>query len=512
MSASVVTPGSPNSIADIPFSEFLADFKNKLEHVFHVRANIDQLSLQRGLPPFVLRDIMSTNPLAVCIPKQFGGRGGRIDESLAILSAASYESLALSLTFGINWALFLQPVSKYAQAEAKTRVFKRFLQDKTMGGLMITEPDYGSDALSMQSSFTEHDTHYHLEGTKHWAGLTGWADFWLLTARQQSGDKLKRDIDFFIADMSDPEQVVQVEELYPNLGLYAIPYGRNHINVNIPKVQRLEPHSSGLKMMLDILHRSRFQFPGMGMGFLKRMLDEGIGHCKERLVGGRSLFQYDQVQERLTRLQAYFTICSAMCAYSSEHASTEFDLSLRGIEANSIKSVVTDLMQSASQSLVQLLGAQGYRLDNIAGRGTVDSRPFQIFEGSNDMLYAQISEAVLKLMKRAKETNLLTFLRSNALTAQAADYCKELLDFQVDERMPQRNLVDLGRILGRLVSAELVINLGHKGFRSDLIDNSLLVLKQEVASLLTTYQSAHPEKVVEDYEADSAWLNFVSPA
>jgi alkylation response protein AidB-like acyl-CoA dehydrogenase len=42
-------------------------------------------------------------------------------------------------------------------------------------------------------------------------------------------------------------------------------------------------------MLLDMLHRSRFQFPGMGMGFIKRMLDEAITHTKSRLVGNKSL-------------------------------------------------------------------------------------------------------------------------------------------------------------------------------------------------------------------------------
>ena len=38
-------------------------------------------------------------------------------------------------------------------------------------------------------------------------------------------------------------------------------------------------------MMLDLLHSSRMQFPGMGMGFIKRMLDEALTHCSQRLLG-----------------------------------------------------------------------------------------------------------------------------------------------------------------------------------------------------------------------------------
>lgn len=46
-----------------------------------------------------------------------------------------------------------------------------------------------------------------------------------------------------------------------------IPYGLNKIDIKVPQQNKLIPESTGLKMMLDILHRSRLQFPGMGMGF-----------------------------------------------------------------------------------------------------------------------------------------------------------------------------------------------------------------------------------------------------
>jgi hypothetical protein len=96
----------------VPFSEFIEGLKSKMKLVFHTRADIDKLSLKRGLPPFALREIMSVNPLSTGIPTQYGGRGGLMHENIGLLAAASYESLALSLTFGINSALFLQQVGK----------------------------------------------------------------------------------------------------------------------------------------------------------------------------------------------------------------------------------------------------------------------------------------------------------------------------------------------------------------------------------------------------------------
>ena len=498
------------NIQDIPFESFLNNLKEKMKHIFHVRADIDQMAIKRGMPPFVMREIMSLNPLAIGIPREYGGRGARMEENIALLATASYESLALSLTFGINSALFLQPVGKYAQEEAKVSVFERFLNNQNMGGLMITEPDFGSDALNMQTSFTENNGKYHLKGMKHWAGLTGWAEYWLLTAREksQTGD-LKRDIDFFICDVNSPGQQIVVEEFYENLGLYQIPYGRNRLDVHIPSVQRLIPESTGVKMMLDLLHRSRMQFPGMAMGFIQRLLDESIVHINKRQIGGKTLLTFDQVQQRLSKLQASYTICSAMCVNSSEVAGIEKDLSCIGFEANSVKSVVTDLMQDAAQSATQLVGAQAYKLNHIAGRGITDSRPFQIFEGSNDILYAQISENMVKMMKKAKEGNLFKFLKDFNLTAKSAAFMKEMLDFELDTNLPQRKMVELGQVLGRIVSFEMVINMGEKGFRSDLINNGLTMLRQEIISLMSSFKFQNQTLVIAEYQDNSSWLNFV---
>ena len=507
----VENPISELNVQNIPFGEFLNNLKARMKLVYHDRADIDQMAVKRGMPPFVMREIMDLNPLAVGIPTEYGGRGCKMEEAIALLAATSYESLALSLTMGINSALFLQPVAKYAQEEAKAPVFDRFLKHQNMGGLMITEPDFGSDALNMQTSFSENNGKYHLQGIKHWAGLTGWAEFWLLTAREksQSGD-LKRDIDFFICDVNSPDQNIVVEEFYENLGLFQIPYGRNRLDVQIPKLQRLVPKSTGVKMMLDLLHRSRMQFPGMAMGFIQRLLDESIAHTNRRLVGGKSLFTYDQVQQRLGRLQASYTVCSAMCANSSEKAGIENDLFSHGFEANSVKSVVTDLMQEAAQSATQLVGAQAYKLSHIAGRSITDSRPFQIFEGSNDILYAQISENLVKMMKKTKESNLYQFLKDFNLTSKSAPSMKEMLDFELNLELPQRKMVELGQILGRIVSFEMVINLGEKGYRSDLINNGLVFLKQEITSLFQHFNFSNQTRVVEDYQEESNWMNFVS--
>ncbi|WP_103866187.1 acyl-CoA dehydrogenase family protein [Aquimarina sp. I32.4] len=492
------------------FKEYLKDFEDVLKNVFHQRYDINQFSKERSLPVVALRDIMSKSPLSVAIPEEFGGRGLKVKECLSILSAASYESLALSLTFGINIALFLEPVAKYANASIKNDIFKRFLEKQNMGGLMITEPDFGSDALSMQTYNKKEGDNYSVKGIKHWQGLTGMADYWLITSRGQNSDgSLKRDIDFFVCDVTKPNQQIIVEEYYDNLGLYMIPYGKNKVDVQIPSQYKLEPQTSGVKMMLDVLHRSRMQFPGMGLGFIKRMLDECIKHCNERIVGGKKLIDLDQIQYQISRVQSSFTIASAMCFRSSNHSGIENDLANEGVEANTMKAYITDLMQEAAQTLTQLSGSKGYHMENIGGRGIMDSRAFQIFEGSNEMLYTQITEIISKLMKRKKEFNIYNFLKDFNLTNKSYSYFKKDIEFVFTLGLKQRKMIDLGKVFSRIISFNFVLEMEEKGFRKDLVENCLEILKLDVSQLINSFHSKNTVIQIEEYQENSHWYNFV---
>ena len=492
------------------FLDYLENYETVLKEVFKKKFGGNEFTIERGLCPEDLNKIMEARPLAVAIPENFGGRGVKVKECLGILAAASYESISLSLIFGINIALFLEPVAKYANESVKEVIFKNFLEKQNMGGLMITEPDYGSDALNMQTWNERVGDSYKVNGVKHWQGLTGMADYWLITSREKnsSGD-LSRDIDFFICDTSKDKQKIVVEELYNNLGLELIPYGRNIVDILVPEQNKLIPHTSGLKMMLDVLHRSRLQFPGMAMGFIKRMLDEAIKQCNYRIVGGKKLIELDQVQYQISQIQSAFTVVSAMCFRSSSVSSIDNDLSGEGIEANSMKAYVTDLMQESAQTFTQLSGANGYRISNIGGRGIMDSRAFQIFEGSNEMLYTQIGEMITKLMKRKKEMNIFKFLKEYNLTEKACSFFQKDIDFTLTAGLSQRKMIDLGKVFSRIIASNFVLEMGEKGFRNDLVMNCINIIKVDVSTLISSFHTENLVTTIDDYKEKSWWFDFV---
>src|SRR5690625_5852866 len=85
------------------------------------------------------------------------------------------------------------------------------------------------------------------------------------------------------------------------------------------------------------------------------------------------------------------------------------------ITAHFMKALSTDLMHQSSQTFTQLSGANGYRINNIGGRGIMDSRAFQNCEGSNEMLYSQFGEMMIKLIRMKKEFNINSFFEKNSM-------------------------------------------------------------------------------------------------
>lgn len=485
---------------------FINDCQVVLKDVLTTYPEIETTNYLQGLPRELLGKIFRLQPLSLFIPEHYGGRGGETRHRLALLEAVSYESIAVGLMMGINGSLFLEPVSKYAHEQTRKEIFNSFVSGPSLGGLMITEPGYGTDALSMQTSYSQTGGLVHLKGSKHWGGLTGLADFWIVTGRKEKeNNKLARDIDLFIVDRAKREQQISVDEYYHKLGLFLIPYGLNSIDVTLPASSRLVPKTSGIKLMMDLLHRSRLRLSGIGLGFIKRMLDEAVAHCRQRYVGGKSLLAYDQVQHRISVLQAYFTIASAMCYYTAGVSSLGNDLASYGLQANAAKSVLTDMMQDSAQSLLQLTGAKGYRRDHIAGRAVADSRPFQIFEGSNDVMYSQVADSILRKMKDGKHFNLYDFLNHFVLTTDAADRFKDMLNFELDFSSVQRTRIVLGKIVAKLITANFTFALYKTDFRTDLVDNALEVIGNEIAAMMGSMKHSCVVRVLENYGENSDW-------
>ncbi len=84
------------------------------------------------------------------------------------------------------------------------------------------------------------------------------------------------------------------------------------------------------------------------------------------------------------------------------------------------------------------------------------------------------------------------------------------MNFNVNFQMPQRKLVELGKIIGRVISMNQVLKIKDKGFREDLADIGITTLQQEISALISVFSFKNEKEVIDDYEDNSFWLNFAN--
>jgi alkylation response protein AidB-like acyl-CoA dehydrogenase len=417
----------------------------------------------------------------VFIPPEHGGLYRSYSESMALVSTAAYHSLELSLMLGITSSLFLMPVARYAQPEARGRVLADFQNRRLLAGMMMTEPDFGTNIMGILTSFRAEGPGYRVRGAKHWAGLSGVGEYWLVSARKaRDTGALGREVDFFI--VRSDQSGYQFEQFYPAAGLAAITYGLTRFDVHVPAENKLCGPHTNIRIMYDILNRSRISISAIAAGATRRLVDETVRWCAGRVVFGQPLAAYEQVQHRLAAMQAASTICHAACAFAGAllDAHQAPELFFEMLVANIVKVTTTDLLQMAAQSGVQLRGGQGFRRDHYTGKAFTDSRPFQIFEGSNDVLYEAIAAQLIgEARKLGLATLHETLARHPALPPPAlpADLLRDLPMATADSQIDR---VLFGKLISRYATIGILQAAAPApALRPELVDSAIAYLRAE---------------------------------
>src|SRR5690606_25915896 len=122
------------------------------------------------------------------------------------------------------------------------------------------------------------------------------------------------------------------------------------------------------------------------------------------------------------------------------------------------------------------------------------------------MLYAQIAEGIVKLMRRAKENHVFSFLKTYNRTNLSADFFKTQLDLNLDGAFKQRDLVTFGNMIARVISFQLVLEM--EGFNPQLVETTRQSLLKDIAGFRGQLSLKNDADPVVDYEVDSDWTAF----
>jgi alkylation response protein AidB-like acyl-CoA dehydrogenase len=175
-------------------NEFIADIEA-------VASRFDSATYpQQNLPPDDWTLLVKAGVLRPVLPKEYGGRDSHI-EMCRVVETLSEWNLPLGMYTTIITGVALRPIALCGSEEAQQEILPLFAgSDPMICGFASTEPGCGSAMSGMTTTFEEVDGGYRIRGRKHWQAFSETADWWLVSAKNDDGDR--REYGYFIVKRS----------------------------------------------------------------------------------------------------------------------------------------------------------------------------------------------------------------------------------------------------------------------------------------------------------------------
>ena len=372
--------------------EFLSNIKKVFNEVFS-DGNIEKINLMNYLSENKWLNIKKYGLLLPFLSEKLGGRKESQFEIQEVLRIAGNYGVPVTLRTGIEGALVLQPLTEYGTPEQVEKGLELIFNGEG-GGLAITEPETSGSSIAkeMQSYYEYIDENtIHVKADKYWQGNSQ-SDFLLIAAKERKDGKLSKVISLIFV----PKEYITYDVLNSE-GLKAVRYAVNHVDADIPSkyVMKLsESKANSLREFQNIFIRSRLQLVGMTHGVMEYIVKN---------IGKYARKEIPFVQKEISDIETVYGISQIMYDYTCNNVSPEKSVSDKLMEANIIKSLATEYTYDAAGKAQKLLGAKGFEAGHPMSNVAIDFRPFTIFEGPNDMLYAEIYDQFSKATPAEKE-------------------------------------------------------------------------------------------------------------
>lgn len=372
-----------------------ADFLQHIESTFK-RIFASGIDLMHYLPENKWLELKKAGLLLPFLSEKHGGRKNSQFEIQEVLRIAGHYGVPVTLRTGIEGALVLQPLLEFG-SEAQIATGLDLIFNGEGGGLAVTEPETSGAAIAreMQSyyEYTGEDTVY-VRAAKYWQGNSQ-SDFLLVAAKERKNGKLSKTINLLLV----PKQYIR-HEVLKSEGLRAVRYAVNRIDAEMPAscVMKLaESDAAGLRAFQNIFIRSRLQLVGMTHGIMEYILENARRFVRHDI----KFVDYERGE-----IMHRYAVSKILYRFTCTRVAPDAAVSHQLMEANIIKTLATEYTYGAAQILQKLLGAKGFESGHPASNIAIDIRPFTIFEGPNDMLYAEIYDQFTRATPEEKEQGI----------------------------------------------------------------------------------------------------------
>jgi glutaryl-CoA dehydrogenase len=272
-------------------------------------------------------------------------------------------------------SLTMYTIDMYGSEEQKARWLPAMAKLEMIGAFAATEPDYGSELLSMQTKAQREGDQWVLNGVKRWVSNASIADVVIVWARTHTGQ-----VNAFLVEKGTPGFDAQVIT-----GKNAMRSAwQTHItlqDVRIPAANRL-PRVQSFNEAMKALTLGRYRVACSAVGHAMACYEYALAYTKKRKQFGKPLASFQLVQYKLAHMVAEITASQALCyrlgQLIDEDRATAAMVSLA-------KMHTTQKARQIAADARDLLGGNGILLENHVIRHFADIEAHFTLEGSDHM-------------------------------------------------------------------------------------------------------------------------------
>jgi len=343
-----------------------------------------------GVCRSLVRKLAADGWLGYCVPAPHGGHFEGIDvRSLCLIrETLAYHSGLADFSF-IMQGLGSGPISLFGSNDQKAAFLPSVAAGECIAAFALSEPDSGSDVAAMKTEAVVDGDTYVLNGEKTLISNAGIADRYTVIARTGEAPGA-RGLTAFIVEADRPG--LEVTERFRVVAPH--PLGTvSFTDCRVPRENVIAGPGNGFKVAMATLDVFRTSVAAAALGFARRALDEAVGRAQSRQSFGKSLSEYQLIQEKISDM-AVDIDAAALLVYRS--AWTKDTRETRGTrEVAMAKLHATEMAQRAIDQAVQIWGGQGVVVGNVVERLYREIRALRIYEGTSEIQKLIIAGQVL---------------------------------------------------------------------------------------------------------------------
>jgi isovaleryl-CoA dehydrogenase len=318
--------------------------------------------------------------LGITVDEQYGGTGmGYLAHSVA-MEEISRASASVGLSYGAHSNLCVNQLHKNGTEEQKHKYLPKLCSGEHIGALAMSEPNAGSDVVSMKLKAEKHGDHYILNGSKMWITNGPDADTYVIYAKTDTTAGSKG-ITAFIVERNYPG--FSRQQKLDKLGMR----GSNTCelvfeNCQVPAENILGGEGRGVAVLMSGLDYERTVLSGGPVGIMQACLDVVLPYIHERKQFDQPIGEFQLMQGKIADMYADLNASRAYL-YAVARA-CDLGQDSRKDAAAVILFTAEKATQMALQA-IQALGGNGYTNDYPAARLLRDAKLYEIGAGTSEV-------------------------------------------------------------------------------------------------------------------------------